>query len=534
MNKDRFYRTYPIFGCTLFLIAVLVPLCMALVLSVITSQGIEIQSLVRTFTDKDCLMTMAFSTLLALGCTTVCTLLGWFGASLLVRYHFTGTNLLKGLFIFAILLPAPVSALGIRLLLGQGGYLNQLYGIPAVTNGIALVFSAFVIFLTPLEILLISYYWKRLDYRCEQAARTLGVSKGKAFRTVSLPRLRPAIVAASSLVFLACLTGFSTIVMLDVNMVYSTAYAQIFRSLQEPSVASCYAIFNLVLGFAVLAIFCTMQRKMAKRITADASCHREPTEAKGFLSNAAIVVFTLLSLLLILTPIICVIANAIYNSNEGFLLTRIVELFNGIESLALLPLLYSLAIAVVSAMIAAFIARALSIAIYRKPNGKVSNGLFSMLPLCMGAVTFGFGFKVLGSYIPQIPDIAFVTLSHIAMLTPITVMLVGPVLSAIRTDLVPASRTLGYHAAATYKSIEKPAIRPAIAAGILFGFAISIGDIANALTIAGNDAKTIAVLLYTQYAKGNLSCASALGCVLIILCFIAVLVGEKLLRRCHV
>jgi len=113
-------------------------------------------------------------------------------------------------------------------------------------------------------------------------------------------------------------------------------------------------------------------------------------------------------------------------------------------------------------------------------------------------------------------------------------MAISPVLAAINAELVPASRTLGYSAAATFRNIEKPAIRPAASAGFMFSLAISFGDIGAALIIAGRDAKTIAVLLFSEYTTGNLGHASALGCVLIVICFIVYLIGEKLIRKCHV
>lgn len=534
MNRDGFYRTYPIFGCTLFLIALLVPLCMALVPSFITAQGFDLSLLVRTFTDRDVLQAMAFTALLALGCTTVCTLLGWLGASLLTKYSLGGESFLKGLLGFAIMIPSAVTVLGIKALVGSEGFLWLLFGVPAVRNDLVLIACSLIIYYTPIEVLIVSYYWKRLDYRCEQAARTLGMTKKKAFRTITMPRLRPAIIAGSSLVFLACLTSFSSIMLANAGKGYETTYAKLLGDLDNVSQAACLVIFNTVLSLVMLVIHCTLQRKMSKRIVNDVSCHRKPEDAKGFSKNAFLFLYVIISLLLIVGPIICVIAKALLDENLAFTTSHFMNLFTGPTAKALMPLVYSLAIAALSAFVATRLALSLSISICRKPSGRVSSGFLAMMPLGIGSLTLGFGFRVLSSYLPQIPAIVLVAISHIVMRTPMTVILTRPILTSVGENLIPASRTLGFSAGSSFRSIEKPALRPALVAGFMFGLTVSLGDVSNALSIAGKDAKTISVLLFEEYSNGSLGSASALGCVLIALCFIMVLIGERHIRKCHV
>ena len=56
--------------------------------------------------------------------------------------------------------------------------------------------------------------WSHLDPRMEQAARVLGAGRIRAFWEVTLPLLRPAIAAATSIVFLFSFTSFGIILIL--------------------------------------------------------------------------------------------------------------------------------------------------------------------------------------------------------------------------------------------------------------------------------------------------------------------------------
>ena len=57
-------------------------------------------------------------------------------------------------------------------------------------------------------------FWSQLDRRPEEAARTLGASPWRAFVEVTLPRLRPSVIAAVSVVFLFSFTSFAVILLL--------------------------------------------------------------------------------------------------------------------------------------------------------------------------------------------------------------------------------------------------------------------------------------------------------------------------------
>ena len=78
----------------------------------------------------------------------------------------------------------------------------------------AAIVAALVFFNYAVVVRAVGGLWERLDPRAEQAARALGASPWRAFRTVTLPALTPAIASAASLVFLFCATAFGIVLVL--------------------------------------------------------------------------------------------------------------------------------------------------------------------------------------------------------------------------------------------------------------------------------------------------------------------------------
>ena len=98
--------------------------------------------------------------------------------------------------------------------------------------------------------------WSHLDPRPEEAAQMLGASRWRTFLGVTLPALRPAIVAAGSIVFLFCFTSFGVILVLG-GPRYATLETEIYRQtsqLLNLPVAAALAVVQLAAVLAALSI----------------------------------------------------------------------------------------------------------------------------------------------------------------------------------------------------------------------------------------------------------------------------------------
>jgi molybdate transport system permease protein len=143
--------------------------------------------------------------------TAAAVLLGVPLAWLLARVPFPGRGAVRALCTLSMVLPPVVAgvalfyALGRRGLVGQ--YLDRWFGftLPFTTAGV-IVAQTFVAM--PFLVITVEAAFRQQDTRYEDAARTLGASRWYVFRRVTLPAIRPGLVAGAVLAWARALGEF--------------------------------------------------------------------------------------------------------------------------------------------------------------------------------------------------------------------------------------------------------------------------------------------------------------------------------------
>ncbi|MGZ6346243.1 MAG: ABC transporter permease, partial [Anaerolineales bacterium] len=194
----------------------------------------------------------ALSTLLTL-------LIGLPAAVLFARYDFRGKSLLRVLTAIPFMLPTVVVAAGFNALLGPGGWINlglmdlfHLQSAPiSIVGTLGIILLAHVFYNTTIVIRLVGNALSHLDPRLEQAARTLGADPPRVLTNLTLPLLRPTILAASLLVFIFDFTSFGVILLLG-GPGFSTLEVEIYKQAVQ--------VFNLPLAglLSLIQLLCTL------------------------------------------------------------------------------------------------------------------------------------------------------------------------------------------------------------------------------------------------------------------------------------
>jgi sulfate transport system permease protein len=176
----------------------------------------------------------------------------------------------------------------------------------------------------------------------------------------------------------------------------------------------------------------------------------------------------------------------------------------------------------------------------RFPGKGVLNALVD-LPLALSPVVIGLSLFLLygrGGWLSSLPFHVLFAFPGMALATifvslPFVVREVVPVLREIGTDQEDAAATLGAGAFATFRRVTLPAIRWAVAYGVVLTTARSIGEFGAISVVSGRIAgktQTLTLLVEDRYESFDITGAYA-GSVLLALVAIATLLVMTTLRR---
>ncbi len=163
------------------------------------------------FTSHGSLTALRLSLYCSLWATVLAVVFGVPLAWLLSRVSFPGRGLVRALCTLSMVLPPVVAGVALFYSLGRRGlfgqYLDRWFGItlPFTTTGV-IVAQTFVAM--PFLILTVEAAFRQQDTRFEDAARTLGGSRWYVFRRVTLPAIRPGLIAGAVLAWARALGEF--------------------------------------------------------------------------------------------------------------------------------------------------------------------------------------------------------------------------------------------------------------------------------------------------------------------------------------
>ena len=159
---------------------------------------------------------------------------------------------LRALLLVPFALPTVVVGVAFRRLLGEAGPLGFL-GLDGTPVAIV---AGLTFFNTAVVIRAVGTAWEGLDPRPAEAAAALGATPAQVLRTVTLPALRPALVAATSVVFLFCATSFGVVLTLG-GVRYSSVETEIYlltTNLLDLRAAAALSVLQIVVVVVLLVI----------------------------------------------------------------------------------------------------------------------------------------------------------------------------------------------------------------------------------------------------------------------------------------
>ncbi len=497
-------------------------------------------------------------TLWQAGLSTALTLLvGLPGAYLFGRFTFPGKGWLRVLTTLPFILPTVVVAAGFNALIGPRGWLNvllmQALGLSEppirLMHSLGAILLAHVFYNTTIILRVVGSAWAQLDPRLEQAARVLGASPWCTLWEVTLPLLRPAILAATLLVFLFDFTSFGVILLLG-GPRFATLEVEIYLQALQMLNLPLAGLLSVV-QLACTLIFLLLYQRVAAQVNVPVTprvqgeglrAPHTPGE-RAFVIGMVGVLFVLLLLPMAALPLRSVARLEAARGERGTVTPGLTldyyrELFiNRRGSYFYVPpiqaarnsLLYAGATMALALSLGGLTTAAMTR--LRRPPRWLDPLL--MLPLGTSAVTLGLGFIVVFNRPPLVArDFPLmIPIAHTLVALPFVVRTLQPALAAIPTNLRQAAAVLGASPWRVWWEVDFPIVLRAVIVAAVFAFTASLGEFGATMFLVRPEYPTVPVAIYrfiSQPGALNYGQALAMSTILMALCGLGVAVIERL------
>ena len=441
--------------------------------------------------------------------STVLTILAALPLTAVVaRYRFAGRRLVLAATTVPFVLPTVVVGVAFLSL--------------GLRDSVAAILAAHVFYNLAVVVRTVSGSWSRLDPTLVASARMLGASHFRAFREVTLPLLRPSILAAAAIVFLFSFSSFGVVLILG-GLRYRTIEVEIYQqafTFLDLGAAGGLAVLQLIGVGATLWWYGRTQRRGAvqQSLVPESDALQKPRTRRQR-SIVAIVVGSTLGLQL--TPLVVLVARSFQSGGAGW------RFLADPGRLAIEPLS-----AIGNSLRFAGVATVISLVIGGMAALVVASGttrfaetfdMVLMLPLGTSAVTIGLGFLVaLGDFRTSW---WLVPLAHSLVAVPFVVRTMVPTLRSVRQEIRDAATMLGASPARVWREIDLPIVSRAALVGAGFAAAISLGEFGATTFIARPATTTLPTLIFRFLARpGSTTYAAALASAVLLMVVTALLI----------
>jgi len=518
-----------------------IPVAVLLIKGVRSESGWTLEWLKELFFSAYYRRIFLFTFLQAILSTLLSILVALPGGWILSHLDFPGKKILKALTTIPFILPSILVVLGFILFWGRQGVINRVLSALTGREGPLLdvlysfkaILLAHVFYNFPIALRLIAAWWEGLGNNQRQAARTLGASEAKIFRTITLPQLLPGMVSAGTLIFLYCFMSFAVVLVLGGGPRYSTMEVEVYRLIKyslDFGRGGALALAETGATLFLTWFYINRESRNIQRQTWRGRLTRwTDLRLNTKVWTGLYMVFILIT---IFGPILTVMVQSflVQTTRTG---TPVVSLrwyremispaSHGSSGAALLAisirnsLFLALSTLIVTLTTGAYTSWVLSRFHLRFPGFTES---LIMMPMGVSSVVLGMGYLWLlrGDRLNFIPPVISIVLAHSVIALPFVLRSLTPAMKRIRPSLLEASRLMGAGGMKQFLTVELPLIRPGLITGGAFALAISLGEINATLILSDAGVSTIPIAILKLIGTYKFYSACALGTILILIC----------------
>ena len=554
----EFFRNYGLTGPLLLISGVLVvlPVVVVLLSSLVTGSLRPGDSLgtftfdhyVEIFTDPRYLSALGNTAIIAIGATVLAVVTGALLAWMVARTNVPWRGFVEICGIAPIFVSPLIAAIAYSLLGSpKSGYLNLLLqgiGIPAEFSIYTLPGIIFVLGLhyVPYSFMFLSSALRNMNPELEDAGILHGGSRFKVMRSISIPLVTPAIVAASLLTFVLSAENFSIVQILGAQQGIPTIPAEIYAHTRGADLdfGTASSLGMTLVVFVALLVY--LQGRIVGRrefTTVTGKGMRSRTIDLGpwrWLGLAFALVVILFSVVLPLFALLISSLHAHSYIPDAAAMFQSLTLDNFGRTLADRAFQTGITNTVILALGTVVLGGALYLAmayVAERTTGKGRRLLryVASMPLALPAPIVGIGILYVWVHVP----IVYGTMLVLIMAFVARFMTQGfqgfsASLVQVSKDLEEASFVSGASRFTTLRRITVPLIRNGVLSTAILVFVLSSRELTTALFLYSTNNRPLSIVLYNQWETGSWTSVATMSlfysALLLVLTVISQLIGR--------
>jgi iron(III) transport system permease protein len=394
--------------------------------------------------------------------------------------------------------------------------------------------------LSPIVFLLMVAAFRSMDPSLEESALMSGASRWTTFLKITVPLVRPAIVASILVMTVRSLESFEVPALLGLQNGIYVFTSQIYFTLRSypPDLAGAGA---LAVGLLVIAVVGVV---LSNRVGRNSKGYQTVT-GKGFrprpmeLGKFRWVAGGLIILYFVAT-VLAPLAVLLYTSLLKFYVAPSAEAFRtmtldnyrdlaGLSS-AGTALKNSLILGLGSAtLVMLFMSVAAWIVVRSKMRGRGLLDQLAFVPLVIPGLVLGLGisFVYLRSPIPIYGTIFILLIAYCTRYMPYGMRYAVTSMHQISTELEESALVSGASWWQTFRRVLLPLLSPGLVAGFIYILTVSFRELSSSILLYSPGNEVLSILIFEQFENGSFTILAALGVVMVLTLVVLVTVAYK-------
>ena len=409
-----------------------------------------------------------------------------------------------------LVLPSYVAAYLLISVLGPKGLAQQWLGVAKLPDihGFFGAFLALTLMSYPYTLLTVRAACKRIDPSLVEAARSLGHTPWQAFWRVTVPQLRPSLIAGSLLVALYVLRDFGAVTMMRYNTFTRMIYIQ-YQSFASRSLAAALSLVLISITAVLLyAEFRSRGNVQYARQSAGTARLQKPVQL-GHWRWLALSFMTLLVTIALILPAGGLMYWVIRGALQG-------------ETLAALwsASWHSLAVAGSTAVLTLLAALPVAVLSVRRP-GRLSHLLerLTYVGYALPGIVIALAFVFFGAnYLPSLyQTLPLLVIAYLVLFVPQAVGTTRTSLLQVPRCLEEAGRSLGHTSHQIFRQITLPLLRSGLLAGAGLVFLTAMKELPTTLILSPMGFDTLATAVWSHISEAFFAQAAAPALMILLL-----------------